>query len=118
MLLLGVCAIALQSCYKTNPSESINLPVVAAYLVPGNMVTVNLYQQKNVADTAKYGLPITGQTVYVSDGVNKVLLTETAKGVYTYSSTTFVVTGKTYTLQFSYAGARSICTYHGAYQTR
>ncbi len=95
----------MQSCYKSNPSDSVNLPVVESYLVPGNPLTVKLYQQKNVSDTAKYGPPITGQQVYISDGTTKVQLMESPAGTYTYNNTNFLVTGKTYSLQFNYLGS-------------
>jgi hypothetical protein len=65
-------------------------------------VTVNLYQQKGLTDTAKYGAVISGLKVYVSDGSTNVLLTESPAGTYTYADTGFVLTGKTYTLKFNY----------------
>jgi hypothetical protein len=97
-----VLAFLLQSCNKETPGYSVNLPVVESYLVPGNAVNVNIYQQKDPSDTAKYGLPATGLQVFVADGTQKVKLSEYKAGKYTYSDTTFVTTGKTYTLQFSY----------------
>jgi hypothetical protein len=91
------------SCKKADLS-SISQPVVQAYLYYGRPVTVKLYQQKSLTDTAQYGSPITGQQLYISDGTGKVNLTETAKGVYTYADITFLVAGKTYTLSFQYQG--------------
>jgi hypothetical protein len=106
-LLILVFAIILffTACKKNNTdTNSENEPVVAAYLIPGHILTVNVYYQKSLSDTAKYGAPITGLQLSVSDGTNNVQLTETAKGTYTYSNLNFLVTGKSYTLQFKYSG--------------
>lgn len=93
----------ISSCKKDNSNiGNVNLPVVESYLIPGNVIQVKLYQQKSLTDTAKYGAAITGQKVYLSDGSTKVLLTESGTGIYTYSNANFLVTGKTYTLQFNY----------------
>jgi len=97
-VLLIVAACTKQSTDSTLISE----PVVQSYLIPGQVVTVKLYQQKQLTDTATYGPPITGIQVHISDGSKNVLLTETASGVYTYNDPTFLVVGKTYTLQFNY----------------
>jgi hypothetical protein len=94
--------ILLVSCKKDNQGSSTNLPVVQAYLYAGHTLTVKLYQQKSLTDTAKYGAAITGQELYVSDGSNQVKLTESAKGSYTYTDNTFLTEGKTYTLSFNY----------------
>jgi hypothetical protein len=102
-LFIGMAALLmLASCSKDSVSGTVNLPVVEAYLVAGNPLTVKLYQQKVLTDTAKYGAAIKGLKVYVSDGANNVLLTESAAGTYTYSDKTFLVAGKTYSLQFTY----------------
>src|SRR5258708_1113718 len=94
--------ILLASCKKDNQGSSTNLPVVQAYLYAGHTLTVKLYQQKSLTDTAKYGAAITGQELYVSDGSNQVKLTESTKGTYTYNDNTFLIAGKTYTLSFNY----------------
>src|ERR1700761_5717578 len=89
------------SCKKDTVSAT-SEPVVQAYLIPGNAITVKLYAQKSLTDTAQYGAPITGQKLSVSDGTTTVQLTETARGVYTYADTSFLVSGKTYSLSFNY----------------
>jgi hypothetical protein len=95
--------ILLASCNKQNvDTNSVYLPVVEAYLLPGHSITVKLYQQKALTDTALYGVPITGLQVYVSDGSTNVQLTESSKGTYTYNNQNFLVAGKTYTLNFKY----------------
>src|SRR5476651_1224950 len=103
-LLLGLCALLiLVACQKQNTDDTlINQPVVQSYLILGQPVTVKLFKQKQLTDTAVYGAPITGVQVYVSDGSKNVLLTEASSGVYTYSDASFLVSGKTYTLQFKY----------------
>ncbi|MDB5002816.1 MAG: hypothetical protein JWQ34_1041 [Mucilaginibacter sp.] len=95
----------LSACTKDNPdTKSTTLPVIESYLMPGQPVVVKLYQQKSLTDTAVYGAHITGMKVYISDGSQKVQLTESTSGVYTYTNLTFLVTGKTYSLQFNYLG--------------
>ena len=103
-LYFSLIALLLASCKKEVPTSigNVSLPVVQAYLVPGNVLTVKLYRQKAITDTAKYGAAITGQQVYVSNGTTNVLLTETKAGTYTYNDPAFLATGNTYTLQFKY----------------
>ena len=95
----------LASCNKENVNtnnSTVLLPVVQAYLLPGDTSTVKLYYQKGLTDTAQYGEPLTGMQVYISNGSKNVLLTESAKGTYTYIAPGFLVAGNTYTLQFKY----------------
>lgn len=93
------------SCKKDNSNiGNVNLPVVESYLIPGNTIQVKLYLQKALTDTAKFGAAITSQKLYITDGTNKVQLTETANGVYTYVDPDFLVAGKTYSLTFNYQG--------------
>lgn len=93
----------LSACKKSSSTDnSVYLPVVEGYLMPGHALSIKLYQQKSLTDTSKYGPAITGEQVYVSDGSTKVQLTESPKGTYTYSDQTFLAEGKTYTLQFNY----------------
>jgi len=101
LLISLICAL-LVSCKKDSQLTATTLPVVEAYLQTGHLITVKLYEQKSLTDTAKYGSPITGQALYVSNGSTKIKLTETSKGTYTYSDTAFLTAGKTYTLSFSY----------------
>lgn len=103
VLFLCFAAIIVSACKKENTSIStVYLPVVEGYLMPGHALSIKLYQQKSLTDTAKYGAAITGLQVYVSDGSTKVQLTESPKGTYTYSNQNFLAEGKTYTLQFNY----------------
>lgn len=101
---IAAILLLLTACKKDNTNTSVNEPVVSAYLIPGHVLTVNVYEQKSLSDTAKYGTPITGLQLYVSDGSNNVQLAETAKGVYTYNDMNFLITGKSYTMQFKYNG--------------
>lgn len=93
----------LASC-KKNQSDILatNKPVVEAYLIPGQTLSVKVYQQKDLADTTTYGAALTGLSISVSDGSQRVKLTESASGTYTYASSSFVASGKTYTMQFNY----------------
>jgi hypothetical protein len=102
ILLVCLPVLILSSCKKDNRDNTINFPVVEAYLVPGTTITVKLYQQKSLTDTAKYGAHLTGLQVYIFDGSTKVQLTEASEGVYTYNDKSFLAAGKTYTLQFNY----------------
>jgi hypothetical protein len=102
-LCLLIFIITMAACTKQSTDATLSSePVVQSYLLPGQALTVKLYMQKALTDTAKYGQPITGLQVHVSDGSKTVLLTETSAGVYTDSDPTFLITGKTYSLQFQY----------------
>ncbi len=102
LLLFSIVMVLQVSCKKESQNTTTGLPVVEAYLIAGHPLSVKLYYQKSLTDTAKYGSPITGQELYVSNGNTKVKLTETAKGTYTYSDMTFLSAGKTYSLSFTY----------------
>jgi hypothetical protein len=96
-------AVLFLSCQKEDTgSTSINLPVVESYLTPGHPIIVKISQQKSLTDTAQYGNPITGLQVFVSNGTTNAQLAETSAGSYSYTDLNFLVTGKTYTLQFKY----------------
>jgi hypothetical protein len=103
---LFVVAIFFTACTKYNPDvKGTALPVIESYLVVGQPISVKLYQQKGLTDTAQYGAAITGMQMSLSDGTQKVQLTESAtKGTYTYADNKILATGKTYTLQFDYNG--------------
>jgi len=105
IILLGA-ALLMASCKKDTTNTTTSLPVVEAYLMAGNAISVKLYQQKALTDTTTYGAPITGQQLSISDGSSTVQLAETAKGTYTYSSTVFLTAGKTYTLTFTYQASK------------
>lgn len=96
----------LASC-KKNQSDILatNKPVVEAYLVPGTTLSIKVYQQKSLTDTATYGAALTGLSISVSDGSKSVKLTESASGTYTYADQSFITGGKTYTMEFTYANA-------------
>lgn len=92
------------SACKKNSSDTnaVNKPVVEAYLVAGQPISVKVYQQKDLTDTATYGAALTGLSINVSNGAQTVKLTETTSGTYTYSDASFVTAGKTYSMQFTY----------------
>jgi hypothetical protein len=102
-LLLSLTVLMMAACTKQNlDTANVNLPVVEGYLMLGHLVTLKLYQQKSLTDTAKYGKPITGLLVYISDGNKSVQLKESPAGTYAYNDQSFLVAGKTYSLQFKY----------------
>ncbi|MES2275733.1 MAG: DUF4249 family protein [Bacteroidota bacterium] len=90
------------ACKKGDTTSVTDKPVVIAYLLPGHAVSIGVYQQKGLADTATYGAAITGLQLSLSNGSQTVNLTETTAGNYTYSNTAFLLSGKTYTLNFTY----------------
>jgi hypothetical protein len=96
---LALCS----SCKKTDSDLlATNKPVVEAYLIPGQALSIKVYQQKILTDTATYGAALTGLSISVSDGSQSVKLTESASGTYTYTDKSFITGGKTYTMQFTY----------------
>lgn len=93
----------LSACKKNNSDIlATNKPVVEAYLIPGQPLSVKVYQQKILTDTAVYGPVLTGLSISISDGSKSVKLTESAAGTYTYADQSFISSGKTYTMQFTY----------------
>jgi len=92
----------LSSCKKDATTDVAGRPVIISYLLIGHPLKVNVYQQKAFSDTAAYGARISGLSLQISDGSQTVPLSETATGSYTYTDSTFLQTGKTYTLQFTY----------------
>lgn len=103
-ILFAALLMLMAACKKETASTTTNQPVVEAYLIPGQAITVKLYYQKGLTDTSTYGSPITGQQLTISNGSSTVQLSETASGTYTYSDASFVKTGLTYALSFKYLG--------------
>jgi hypothetical protein len=101
-LLFLVLVIAISSCKKVTPTTAGDRPVVIGYLLANHPLMVKVYQQKAFNDTAAYGPLVGGLQLQISNGQQTVSLTETKTGNYTYSDSTFLQTGKTYTLQFTY----------------
>ncbi|AYL98955.1 DUF4249 family protein [Mucilaginibacter celer] len=94
------------ACKKNSADiNAVNKPVVEAYLVAGQPLSLKVYQQKDLTDTATYGVALTGLSINVSNGSQTVKLTEGAGGTYTYSDAAFITAGKTYTMQFNYNNA-------------
>ncbi len=106
ILLSLITGLLLSSCKKnTSDILATDKPVVEAYLIPGQALSIKVYQQKALTDTATYGPTLTGLNISVSDGSQTVKLTESASGTYTYADKSFITSGKTYTMQFTYANA-------------
>ena len=104
--LIGLFALAITaSCKKDAVSSTANEPAIVGYLVAGQPVSVKVYQQKGLTDTATYGPLLSGLKLTVSDGSKTVNLTETSTGTYTYTDLSFLSAGKTYTLSFTYNNA-------------
>lgn len=102
-LLIGsFVLVMIVSCKKETAYSTADEPVVVGYLIPGQPISVKVYQQKGLTDTATYGALVSGLALTINDGSSTVKLTETAAGTYTYNSLTFLTTGKTYTLSFTY----------------
>lgn len=102
-LLFIAAAFVISSCKKESASTAVeDQPVVVGYLIPGQPISVKVYQQKALTDTANYGSLISGLKLNLSDGSKTVQLAETATGTYTYADLSFLTAGKTYTLQFNY----------------
>jgi hypothetical protein len=93
---------ALFACKKDNSATIAERPVVIAYLLAGHPLSVKVYEQKGFSDTANYGALIGGLELAVSDGSQTIKLSESATGTYTYSDSSFLQTGKTYSLSFTY----------------
>lgn len=101
-IIILAAIIMLAACKKQSSVDVTERPVVIAYLAPGQPVSVKVYNQKGLSDTATYGAAITGLSLSLSNGSLSVALTENGSGNYVYNNTSFLAPGKTYTLKFSY----------------
>jgi hypothetical protein len=111
LFLMLPAALLCAACKKETATTDItNRAVVVSYLMSGQPISVKLYQQKGLTDTAVYGPAITGQQLKLSNGNQTVTLSETSAGTYTYSNNAFIVSGKTYTLTFSYLNEKVTAT--------
>lgn len=104
IILSIIFVVFLSACKKETTAGITTLPVVIGYLMPGQPISVKVYEQKGLTDTANYGALITGLTLTVSNGSTNIPLTESANGTYTHADAGFLAAGKTYTLQFTYNG--------------
>ncbi|OCX50792.1 hypothetical protein BEL04_18855 [Mucilaginibacter sp. PPCGB 2223] len=93
------------SCSKSGTDTDISAEaVVVGYLNAGKPISIKIYEQKALDDTASYGPALSGLTPGITDGSKSINLTETATGTYTYADSTYLTPGKTYTLNFTYNG--------------
>jgi uncharacterized protein DUF4249 len=91
------------ACKKDSASASYSaLPVVEGYLMPNKIVEVKVSLQKALVDTNAYGTPVSSLTLTISDGSSTKTLTEDKAGHYILNDLTFIKTGGSYTLSFSY----------------
>lgn len=106
IVIVLLIVLSLGACQKeADLTDASQRPVVVGYLLPGSQISIKIYQQKLLTDTAVYGPKITGLQLTLSDGTSTVSLSETAAGTYTYNDLSFLKAGKTYTLSFSYLNA-------------
>jgi len=96
--------VSLASCSKSSDTDISSEAVVVGYLNAGKPISIKVYEQKALSDTATYGPTISGLNLSITDGSKSVGLSETASGTYTSADSTFLTAGKTYTLNFTYNG--------------
>lgn len=99
-------ALLFAACTKDSSTGVESQPVIESYLIPGQPISVKVYQQKGLTDTANYGALLSGLQLQVSNGSQTISLTESATGTYTHADNGFLATGKIYTLSFSYSGTQ------------
>jgi hypothetical protein len=106
MLAQGLFLCFLLSCEKTalgTASDSVNRPVVEAYLTPGQIPTVRITQQLAFGSSDTIVQPIQNLNVVVeSDGTARPLFYSPADSAYVADGTWQVEAGKTYRLSFPY----------------
>ena len=104
LIVLIIAVIGMASCSKSTDSDISSKAVVVGYLNAGKPISIKVYEQKALSDTATYGPAITGLKLNITDGSKSVSLSEAISGTYTSVDSTFLTTGKTYTLNFTYNG--------------
>ncbi|CAM3979666.1 protein of unknown function [Pedobacter westerhofensis] len=91
------------ACKKDSSTADYSaLPVVEGYLMPNKIVEVKVSLQKALVDTNAYGVAVTGLTLSISDGSITKTLTEDKAGHYILNDLTFIKSGSTYKLSFTY----------------
>lgn len=105
LFFLLIIALTYISCKKDEGDSTIGeRPIIEAYLVNGKAVSLKVYEQKGLLDTASYGAAITELEVTFNNGIKTITLNETATGVYTSAATDLIVPGNTCSFKFSYNG--------------
>ncbi len=80
-------------------------PVVQAYLVPGQLISVQVTKQiPFVDDTTGQGQPIDGLTLSISNAAKRYTLRALGNGLYKSGADLIPKTGQTYQLDFDYSG--------------
>jgi hypothetical protein len=106
LLFLSSLAICYLACKKDGGDAAIaDRPIVEAYLISGKAVSMKIYQQKGLLDTASYGAPISGLSISFSNGTKTISLKETTTGVYTSTETDLIIPGTTCSFNFTYNGS-------------
>jgi hypothetical protein len=90
------------ACTKDTESSYGVQPVVESYLIPGRNAEVRVSLQKQLVDTNAYGTAISGLSLQISDGTGAKMLTEDKPGHYILDDPSFVKSGGTYSLAFTY----------------
>ena len=100
-----VLVIVSSSCKKDGGDDAIaDGPVIESYLTNGKAVSLKVYEQKGLLDTAKYGAAISGLAITFNNGVKNITLQESSKGTYTSSETDLIIAGNTCSFNFAYNG--------------
>jgi hypothetical protein len=96
----------LNSCQKSGTTSFTDLPVVEAYLSPGEKISIKITQKAAFEDgTAVPSINLDALGVYVVSGGNEYMLIPTGSGVYTDTSGIITVTpDSTYILHMNYNG--------------
>ncbi|KIA95494.1 hypothetical protein OC25_06560 [Pedobacter kyungheensis] len=105
LLFLLIVTLTYVACKKDEGDSTIaGRPIIEAYLINDKAVSLKVYEQKGLLDTASYGAAITGLNITFSNGAKTITLNETANGVYTSTATDLVVPGNSCSFNFNYNG--------------
>ncbi|TDO22441.1 DUF4249 family protein [Pedobacter duraquae] len=104
-LIASAFASLVLSCKKDGGDSAIaERPVVVSYLVAGEPITMKVYLQKGILDTAAYGAPVSGLSITLSNGSKQLKLSELTKGVYTSDDLSLVTPNSICSMSFDYNG--------------
>jgi len=105
IIFASITAIVLfaSSCKKDNASSYIAKPVVQAYLVPGQPISIYIKQEILIGSSDTTTKTIDGLDVKITNSGNTIHLKSFGKGIYV-DSTYKAVAGQTYNLDFTYNG--------------
>jgi hypothetical protein len=95
-----ILLLAISSCTKVQEVEYDVSPVIEAYLIPGQIVRLELSAEIPYQNTESTDVDINTLTIQISDGTNSTIMNNIKDGVYITEDSFIVEEGKSYSMEF------------------